>query len=175
MAITSMRHLVKFSALLCIMATAMAAGSLPQVRPTRPADASTPRELRGSVFAVEADGKKMGTFHRISMGSQVGTERRSRQSRNLKKTLPPMVLSGGDAASMQAFELWRKKAANSKPDSERHTVIILSKDAFGNALQRYKLTHAWPIRLTTAGEASGKDSAASTTVELAYEKMETAH
>jgi phage tail-like protein len=170
-----MKHLFKLSALLCVLATGMDATSPPQMRPTRPPDATAPRELRGSAFAVEADGKKMGTFRRISTGSAPGTERRTRQSRNIKKNPPPMVLSGGDAASMQAFEIWRKKAADSKFDSERHTVIILSKDAFGNTVQRYKLTHAWPIRLTTAGESSGKDSAATTTVELAFEKMEIVH
>jgi phage tail-like protein len=86
-----------------------------------------------------------------------------------------MILSGGDAGSMQAFEMWRKEAANGKPDSARHTVMILCKDALGNTVARYKLTHAWPTRLTTGDAAAAKGSAANTTVELAYEKMEIVH
>jgi ABC-type sugar transport system substrate-binding protein len=39
----------------------------------------------------------------------------------------------------------------------------------------YKLTNAWPVRLTIGGAAAGRDSAATTTVELAYEKMKIVH
>ena len=170
-----MKRIFKLSAIICGLVAAMAFAAPAQLRPTKPPNVTAPQELRGSVFVVEADGKKMGTFHRISTGSPLGTGSQSRQSHNLNKNPSPMILSGGDAASMQAFEMWRQQAANGKPDSARHTVIILCKDALGNTVARYKLTHAWPIRLTTGGGAAGKDSAGTTTVELAYEEMEIVH
>ncbi len=124
--------------------------------------------VTGSSFTLEANGKKLGVFHRVSgMSSALMYHQ---WSGKLPRNWGSATLFEGSPQHLQIFEEWRKQAMDGRIGAAHRRVIITVNDGNNKTIGRYALVNAWPIRLTygpTATRRPGK----TVTVELGYEDI----
>lgn len=156
----------------CLIAALVSGSTQAQMRPTRAPATSASEAPRGTVYAVEADGKRMGTFQKVAFGAPLPLESRANQAGATSKKPGKMILSDGDQTSLQAFEIWNQQTSAGKPGTGRRSVIITGTDSSGKVVARYKLTNAFPARLSLSPLYVGKVKTSSVTVDLEYEQLQ---
>jgi hypothetical protein len=157
---------------LCLIAPLMHVCLQAQMRPTRGPAATAQEAPRGVVYAVEADGKRMGTFQKVAFAAALPLQTQGRQSGATSKKPGKMILSDGDQTSLQAFEIWNQQTTEGKPGTGRRTVTITGTDTSGKVVAHYKLTNAFPSKLSLSPLYVGKVKTSSITVELEYEQVQ---
>src|SRR5262245_51342938 len=124
-------------------------------------------------FLVEIDGRTTAGFHSVTgLDARIEVEEYREGSDRGSRKEPGsveygnIVLARGITDDNQLFEWWQSGAGGAV---ERRDVVIVLLDRRGDAVARWNVFAAWPVRYAVSPFDSGSDDVALEILELAHE------